>query len=135
MTKPPPTDVEFVENDFAIIELHPDGFVHIHSKPVLHTFAQAEVIVDTVQGHHERLGHKARMLVDLRPLLSVERDARNLYRAERHARNVFGSALLIGSGVSQILGNFFMGLNKRTLAPTQLFTNVQAAREWLDSLR
>ncbi len=40
--------------------------------------------------------------------------------------------LLIGSPVSRVIGNFFMGLNK-PIYPTKLFTDPQKAIRWLQT--
>jgi hypothetical protein len=75
-------------------------------------------------------GKKLPLLVDSRNIKSMEREARVYYAGEEGRKSVSACALLIGSPVSRVIGNFFMGLNK-PLVPTRLFTSETEAIEWL----
>jgi hypothetical protein len=60
---------------------------------------------------------------------SIAREARD-YDAREAARVAPAVALIVGSPLSRMIGNFFLGLN-RTAVPIRLFTSEPAARSWL----
>ncbi len=70
------------------------------------------------------------VLVDIRQAKGVDKEAR-AYLAGTEAGAVQNAcALLVGSPLSQLIGNFFLGLNK-TQFPTRLFNNEEKAMQWL----
>ena len=75
---------------------------------------------------------KTRVLVDLTALTEISKDARDYFANERTASIQRATALLIGSPVSRVIGNFFMGLNKPSY-PTRLFTDPRRAITWLQT--
>jgi len=75
-------------------------------------------------------GKRRPALTDFRGLKSMTREARVYYSGEEVAKYVNAGAVLIGSPVSKIIGNFFLGLNK-SIIPNRLFTSESAAIEWL----
>jgi hypothetical protein len=74
-------------------------------------------------------GRKTPLLVDLRSVRSVARDARNHFAGEDAERMVHAVAFLVDSSISKVIGNFFIGLNKPPYA-AQLFTSEEPALEW-----
>lgn len=73
---------------------------------------------------------KTRVLIDMTSMTEISREARDYFANERTASIQRATALLIGSPVSRVIGNFFMGLNK-PVSPTKLFTDPQKAIQWL----
>ncbi len=73
---------------------------------------------------------KTRVLIDMTGVNEISKDARDYFANERTASIQRATALLIGSPVSRVIGNFFMGLNK-PVSPTRLFTDPQKAIRWL----
>ncbi len=71
-------------------------------------------------------------LIDIRLGQGVDRQARVYYSSEAVVRftRAVAVALLIGSPVSRVVANFFIGLNKM-LIPTRLFTSEDDAVVWL----
>jgi hypothetical protein len=77
------------------------------------------------------VGKRRPVLVDLRGIKAQTREARQFFVGEEAARVSAAVALLVGSPVSRVVGNFFLRLNvQRT--PTELFTNEQQAITWLE---
>ncbi len=68
-------------------------------------------------------------LIDMRDVLTATPEARD-YFANQGSAGVIAGALLIGSQVTKMLANLFMLVN-RPKAPTRMFTDENAAREWL----
>ena len=73
---------------------------------------------------------KTRVLIDMTGVTEITKGARDYFANERTASIQRATALLIGSSVSRLIGNFFMGLNK-PISPTRLFTNPHKAIQWL----
>jgi hypothetical protein len=73
-------------------------------------------------------GKKAPLLADIRQMKSMTREARKVYGDATDAFSAM--ALLATSPVTQMIANFFIGIN-RTKAPTQMFTDEEKALTWL----
>ena len=76
-------------------------------------------------------GRRRPVLVDLRQIKSQTREARDYYGGEESGLCFNAAAVLVGSPVSRLLGNFFLGFNKSAHSPLKLFTSEQEAIEWL----
>jgi hypothetical protein len=79
-------------------------------------------------------GRKRPVLVDMRPMSSMSREARRHLIGEEAQRIFCAVALLVDSPLSRVLGNFFLGLN-RPPYPARLFTSERLAVEWLEAHR
>ncbi len=100
---------------------------------MFHSEEKAKENIDAYERVRNRLGkEKTRVLVDMREIKGVSRDAREYYANERTASIQRATALVIKSPLSRVIANFFMGLN-RPLTPTRMFTDVDEAIEWLQS--
>lgn len=75
-------------------------------------------------------GKKYPLLIDARGIKSMTRDARNQFSTKGRETNVLAFAIVIGSPLSRVIGNFFMGINKPAV-PTKLFDNEIEAEKWL----
>ncbi len=73
---------------------------------------------------------KTRVLIDMTEVTEITKEARDYFANERTASIQRATALSIGSSVSRLIGNFFLGLNK-PISPTRLFTNPHKAIQWL----
>jgi hypothetical protein len=73
---------------------------------------------------------KVPVLVDMANIRTMSREARSYIGGEDAARFTSAVALLVGSPVSKVVGNFFLGLN-RTPFPARLFTSESEAVSWL----
>jgi len=100
---------------------------------MIHSEEKAKENIDAYERVRDRLGkEKTRVLIDMREIKGVSRDAREYYANERTASIQRATALVIKSPLSRVIANFFMGLN-RPLTPTRMFTDVDEAIEWLQS--
>lgn len=73
---------------------------------------------------------RAPVMVDLRPVHSQSAEARSVFAGPDAFRVSTSVALLIGSPISRVIGNFYLGFNK-PLTPSRLFTDPDEARQWL----
>ena len=72
------------------------------------------------------------MLLDITKIGNIDADARHFYSANTKTKNL-GIAMLTNSIVSQVLGNFFIGVNKPQM-PIKLFTDKTKATHWLKQI-
>jgi hypothetical protein len=74
-------------------------------------------------------GRRLPLLVDMSQVKSITRDARALY-AKAGPRVACAVALVVGSPLNRMMGNFFLGFN-RPLIPVRLFSSTMDAAVWL----
>jgi len=131
----------------------------VHTTPTAEYFMKKDIIVSRVSektiidvdGVKDSLnslkylgkGQKVLLLSDIRKVGTITKSA----RAAAQGKKVDGleldfgfndviqaSAILVNSGVSRILGNLFIGLN-RPAFPTKIFTKEDQALEWLSAFK
>lgn len=122
-----------IETSAAQIRFGPGALVHVRAKPIHHTLPEAEEVVDHLLAHQASVADKLRILVDMRPVSALSRDARLHYQTPALSAVTAGTAMLIDSGVSRVIGNFVIGLNRSDML-IKLFTDEAEARAWLETL-
>ena len=122
-------ETEEIVTQTAKVWLDENGILRVTSLPgATQTLAQAH---ENMSVEVQLSGGKRRpLLVDLRGMKSFDRDARAYYAGQEAAKYQSAIALLIGSPLSRVIGNFFIGFNKPAM-PTRLFTSELEALEWL----
>jgi len=117
----------------ARIWLDDDDIIHSHCLPnIEQTIADAE---ETTAAFWEIAGHRRLpVLVDLRRARAIDRLARNHYAGPEGARVQCAVGLLVGSPLSRMVGNVFLGFNN-TIIPVRLFTVEAEALAWLRGFR
>ncbi len=120
---------EEIVTQTAKVRLDENGILRVTCLPgATQTLAQAHENM-SVEVQLSR-GKRRPILVDLTGMKSFDRDARAYYAGEEAAKYQSAIALLIGSPLSRVIGNFFIGFNKSPM-PTKLFTSEPEALEWL----
>jgi len=100
-------------------------------RDALHDEAAAAANIDAQEKIRDETGvRKTRAVIDMRRVHAISREAREYYANERTASIQRATALLVGSKLTQVIANFFMGLNK-PVSPTRMFTNPDKALAWL----
>ena len=69
-------------------------------------------------------------LVLMQDIARVDREARAFFSSEEYLRLASQTALVVGSPVSRVIGNFFVGLN-RLKYPCSVFDDPELAVAWL----
>jgi len=82
-------------------------------------------IISEISGHK-----KVPLLVDLNNLIHVPRECRTYYASKEGEKIVKVTALLVGTQMSRVIGNFFIGLNKPATL-VKLFISEKEALKWL----
>ena len=77
------------------------------------TVEHAKENIDAQERIRDSLKKKqTRVLIDMTAVNEITKEARDYYANERTGYIQRATVLLIGSPVSRVIGNFFMGLNK-----------------------
>lgn len=71
-------------------------------------------------------------LVDTRSLHSITKDARDHFSMKGRDTNVSSIAIIVGSALSRMVANFYLGINKPKV-PVRLFNNDASAIKWSKS--
>lgn len=109
--------------------LDEDGIVHVTSFPgVEETLAQAQASIAAIRKVSENTLRP--LLLDMRPIKSQRREVRDYYKSPEATTAYKAIAILVGSPISKMIGNIFIGIGKLPV-PTKLFSAEPEALEWL----
>ena len=75
-------------------------------------------------------GKRLPLFIDTKTMRSLSREARHYYASEEAADNASAAAIIVGTPVSKVLGNFYLGLSNPHL-PSRLFSSEDEALAWL----
>ncbi len=75
-------------------------------------------------------GKRRPLFVDTKTMKSLAREARQYYAGEEAAMVASAVAIIVGTPVSRVLGNFYLGLSNPHL-PSRLFSSEEEALTWL----
>ncbi len=120
---------EVIETRVCTTWVRADGILHTVIKP--NAVVDLEAAQEIWDAHEALLGSQDKIsFVDIRGINKASREARELLGAQSQKKQPLAIALLIGSPISRVIGNFFLGLN-RPPCPTKLFTSESEALAWL----
>jgi hypothetical protein len=120
---------EVIETETFMVWLGEDGIIRVVNLPGMEVNLENVIeLTNTVKKLCK--GKKVPLFDDIRDIKSITREARVFGSSEVVAQVGSAAAFLIGSPVSKVIGNFFLGLNKLPF-PTKLFTSEEKAIEWL----
>jgi SpoIIAA-like len=109
--------------------LDDQGIVHITSfQGVEETLDQAKASIAAIRTVSEN--QRRPILLDMRPIKGQKREVRDYYASSEAADAYTAAAILVGSPISRMIGNIFIGIGKLPV-PTKLFSNEEEAIEWL----
>jgi hypothetical protein len=110
------------------VELRADGLlVYRPVSGLVLTYAVARQVL--AEGLKIADGPKPTMVL-MQDMARVERQARAFFASEEYMRLCSQTALVVGSPVSRVIGNFFVGLN-RPRYPCKIFDRPDLAVAWL----
>jgi hypothetical protein len=124
-----PPDRRVVESPCALVWLGDDGIMIILNKDNVE-ITIADHRLTYIKLRELAAGTRRPVLVDLRPIRSMDKASRDYSASSEHVDLMSAVALLIGSPLSRVIGNFFLGLN-RPRFPVRLFSDEEEARQWL----
>lgn len=86
---------------------------------------------DITDAFYQERGEKFPLLIDSVDIKSMTREARQHFAVEDRQTGILAMAIIVGSPLSRIIANFFMGLQHQGV-PCKVFTDEEKARKWLD---
>lgn len=79
-------------------------------------------------------GKRRPLFIDTKTMKSMSRETRKYYAGEEAAKVASAAAIIVGTPVSRVLGNFYLGLSNPHL-PSRLFSSEDEALAWLKGYR
>ena len=70
------------------------------------------------------------LLSNIKSIKNISKPARDFMASKEGCEGVVAAAVLIGSPLGSMIGNFFISIS-RPLRPTKIFTNETDAKKWL----
>lgn len=118
-----------IETRIFYTSLEKEGYIHTKVKP------GSEILLQDAKDNTEAVikvsgDSNFPILVDLREIKSISKEARDHFSMRGRKPHVTAIAMLVKSPVSRIIGNFFLGLNKPTV-PTRMFNVEKDAVVWM----
>jgi hypothetical protein len=112
----------------SVVEIDQHGIIIATALPDVHT-TLADAMENIAAMAEVSQGRPHLLLLDLRQLLSQDREARHAYT--NAAAQPRALAIVVESAMSRITGNLFVRM-KRPIFPSRLFTDMDSAMSWLE---
>ncbi|MES2590782.1 MAG: hypothetical protein V4608_02770 [Bacteroidota bacterium] len=109
--------------------------IELESGILIGTFKSESVDIDiahTITNFRLEIqsGRNYPIISNIKAIKNISKEARDFMASEEGCEGVIAAALLIDSSIGQIIGNFFIKINK-PLRPTKIFTDESSAQKWL----
>lgn len=106
-----------------------DGICHLDWVPKAEvTLKEAQEVMAAYNAI--RQDKRLPLLIDTSQMKSFSREARQYYASDEAVAVASAAAIVVGTPVSRVLGNFYIGLSNPRL-PSRLFTSTDEAVAWL----
>lgn len=110
-----------------------NGILHGEYQPV--KVEELSIVKEFVQLRVSLAGEQSLpFLLDGRKVISMNKKSRDYLGSEESEKGITAGAILVGSSVTEIIGNFFLRLNKPRI-PARVFTDKDKAIAWLESYK
>ncbi len=122
--------LEMVETNSSNVFMGDDGIVRILTVSEIHTADDAREIITVVDKMVK--GRKSPVLIDSSKVKDMTPESRKYYESEEAQISVAAIAIIIKSGISRFMANFFMDLHRMPGGPPRrLFNDENTALNWL----
>ncbi|MDG1850111.1 MAG: hypothetical protein P8I82_06485 [Flavobacteriales bacterium] len=113
-----------------LLTLDEDGIVHL--KFPVKTKHNLETIREHLEGVEEldENGQGVLLLVHFKNLVGMDKFSRKFVNTDRMVKVHKACAMLVHNPLSQLIANFFLGINKPNFVISS-FTNIENAKQWL----
>ena len=115
------------ETESAIIQLQENQIFITHHNNIdivlKHVVEESELILKLIQGN------KKSMIVDIRNIKSIDREAREFYKKFLESY-IVAVGIVVDSPISRMIGNIVIGFNRPENVSIKIFTTVQEAKKW-----
>ena len=126
---PEPIDGDVAENEYIRLWRR-DGLLYAVFKPSHITQPIAEECTNFRVAYCNGRDYKA--LIDGRNIKTVSKEARDYFAMPESSVGIIAAAFLIRDALGRITGNFVIKIS-RPIIPSQLFTDIEKAQEWLEN--
>ena len=116
------------ETPWFTVELCEDGILIF--RPFTGLVLTHEVALQVLAVGLEIVDGPKSTLVLMQDVARVDREAREFFASEDYLTLACQTALVVGSPVTRVIGNFFVGLNKLKY-PCKVFDDPERALQWL----
>jgi DNA-binding response OmpR family regulator len=120
---------EIKETSIANVFLGDDGIIRVLPIREMHSVAEAKELTAAVDEITKGIKHP--ILVDSTRISDMSPESREYYSSGEAVLNVSALAIVIKSGISRIMANFFMNISKIPGPPRKLFNDDTQAVKWL----
>lgn len=121
-----------IETRVFYTSLEEDGYIRTRVKPGaeirLQDAKENTAAVVKISG-----GSCFPLLVDMREIKSISKEARDHFSMRGRKPQVTAIAMLVKSPIGPVIGNFFIGFS-RPVVPTRLFNSEKKALAWLKKI-
>lgn len=106
----------------------------LYSKVVEGAKIQLDDALENERARVELLGGKVvPIIIDIRGIKEISYEARKHSQKSGPTSGIYAAAIMVSSTISKVVGSFAIGLNQPAI-PTKLFTDVDKAITWLQSI-
>jgi len=120
---------EVIETKNSSLWLGDDGIIRARQKPLADN--SLKDMIDFVTAFERLADGKPRpLLADIGGIKSITKEARKFVTGDDPVKMMLSAAIIVGSPVSRLIGNFFLGLNRPKI-PVKLFDSEEKGVEWL----
>ncbi len=121
--------LEFKDTKTSFIISCDDGIIRISSFWDTHTLEDAKEVISAFKLIAKDKKHP--VLVDSSRAKDMSPESMKFYGSDEAMISVSAIAIIIKSGISRVMANFFMDISKRKFPPRRLFNDENKAVEWL----
>ena len=121
-----------VNTDYTIAD--PDILIVTPKPGTMDNPELARINVEFQTDYARQHAEKCAVVVIISNLLSQDAATRRVYTEGINSSLFFGVGLVVGNPLARAIGSFFMGLSRPEI-PTKMFTSIESAVEWLQSIR
>ena len=124
---------EPIQVNDAFLSIDEDSILHIEFLPnSYHTLQKALDNLEAEKHLYEDENYFCLTIIDVRNLVGVSKEVRALAKTDVITKNHQAFAVIVGSSLSRLIANFFLGINKPR-APLRIFEDKATAKNWLIS--
>ena len=126
----------FVETSVSMAKVEDKNLIFWCYKPntILSIDKAQEEVAQIIEMIEKNINGKVRLLIDIRGVKKMDKASRELFSSDYISdKYVLALGIVLGNPISKMIGNIYLKVNKPK-HPTQLFTSVQTAKTWLNTL-
>jgi len=117
----------------SFLRVDEDSILHVEFSPdSYHTLQKALDNLEAEKRLFKDDHYYCLTIMDIRNVVGVSKEVRGLAKTDAITKNHEAFAIIVGSILSRLIANFFLGINKPKV-PVKLFENKATAKNWLIS--